>query len=160
MAQKIITNLWFDKEAEEAVAFYTSLFKDSRVLNVARYSEAGPGEPGTVMTVEFELAGQRFVAINGGPMFPFTEAMSLQVDCEDQDEIDYFWEALTADGGAESQCGWCKDRWGMNWQVVPKGMAEFFNGSDPDRVERAVQAMFTMRKIDVAAMQAAADAAV
>jgi predicted 3-demethylubiquinone-9 3-methyltransferase (glyoxalase superfamily) len=157
MTQKIITNLWFDDQAEEAVAFYTSLFKDSRVVSIARYTEAGPGEPGSVMTVEFELAGQRFVAINGGPMFPFTEAMSLQIDCEDQAEIDYFWNALTADGGAESQCGWCKDRWGMNWQVVPKGMEEFFNGSDPARTERAVRAMFTMRKIDVAAMQAAAD---
>jgi len=156
MAQKIITNLWFDDQAEEAVAFYTSLFKDSRVVSVARYTEAGPGEPGTVMTVEFELAGQRFVAINGGPMFPFTEAMSLQIDCEDQAEIDYFWDALTADGGAESQCGWCKDRWGMNWQVVPRGMEEFFNGSDPARVDRAMRAMLTMRKLDIAALEAAA----
>ena len=158
MAQKIITNLWFDDQAEEAVAFYTSLFKDSRVVSVARYTEAGPGQPGSVMTVEFELAGQRFVAVNGGPLFPFTEAMSLQIDCEDQAEIDYFWDALIADGGAESQCGWCKDRWGMNWQVVPKGMAEFFNGDDPARTERAMKAMFTMRKIDLAAMLAAADA--
>ena len=157
MAQKIITNLWFDDQAEEAVAFYTSLFKDSRVVSVARYTEAGPGEPGTVMTVEFELAGQRFVAINGGPLFPFTEAMSLQIDCEDQAEIDYFWDALTADGGAESQCGWCKDRWGMNWQVVPTGMEELFNGSDPARVDRAMRAMLPMRKLDVAALQAAAD---
>ncbi|MFN2539161.1 MAG: VOC family protein [Mycobacteriales bacterium] len=156
MTQKIITNLWFDSQAEEAVAFYTSLFKDSRVLSVARYTEAGPGEPGTVMTVEFELAGQRFVAINGGPEFPFTEAMSLQIDCEDQAEIDYLWNALTADGGAESQCGWCKDKYGMNWQVVPKGMAELFNSSDPARVDRAMRAMLSMRKIDVAALEAAA----
>jgi predicted 3-demethylubiquinone-9 3-methyltransferase (glyoxalase superfamily) len=157
MAQKIITNLWFDTQAEEAVAFYTSLFKNSRVVSVARYSDAGPGEPGSVMTVEFELDGQRFVAINGGPQFPFTEAMSLQVDCEDQAEIDYFWDALTADGGSESQCGWCKDRWGLNWQIVPGGMEEFFASSDPARTKRAMEAMFGMRKLDLAALQAAAD---
>lgn len=156
MAQKIITNLWFDNQAEEAVAFYTSLFKDSRVLSVAHYTEAGPGEPGAVMVVEFELAGQRFVAINGGPEFPFTEAMSLQIDCEDQAEIDYFWDALTADGGAESQCGWCKDKWGMNWQVVPKGMGEFFNTSDAGAIDRWMRAMFTMQKLDIATLEAAA----
>ncbi|MDX6217244.1 MAG: hypothetical protein QOG99_2828 [Frankiales bacterium] len=156
MAQKIITNLWFDGQAEEAVAFYTSLFKDSRVVSVARYPENSPGEAGTVMTVEFELAGQRFVAINGGPEFPFTEAMSLQVDCADQAEIDYLWGALTADGGAESQCGWCKDRWGLNWQIVPGGMAEFFNGSDADRIQRTMTAMLGMRKLDLAALEAAA----
>jgi predicted 3-demethylubiquinone-9 3-methyltransferase (glyoxalase superfamily) len=156
MAQKIITNLWFDKEAEEAVAFYTSLFKDSRVLSVGRYTEAGPGEPGAVMVVEFELAGQRFVAINGGPEFPFTEAMSLQIDCEDQAEIDYFWDALTADGGAESQCGWCKDRWGLNWQVVPKGMGEFFATQDAAAIDRWMRAMFTMKKLDIAELEAAA----
>ena len=156
MAQKIITNLWFDKEAEEAVAFYTSLFKDSRVLSVGRYTEAGPGEPGAVMVVEFELAGQRFVAINGGPEFPFTEAMSLQIDCEDQAEIDYFWDALTANGGAESQCGWCKDKWGLNWQVVPKGMGEFFNTSDAAATDRWMRAMFTMQKLDIATLEAAA----
>ena len=155
--QKIVTNLWFDfGEAEKAVAFYTSLFKDSRVVGQALYPENGPGPAGEVMTVEFELAGQRFVAINGGPMFPFTEAMSLQVDCEDQAEIDYFWDAIVGNGGTESQCGWCKDRWGMNWQIVPKGMSEFFLSHDKDAVARATQAMFTMRKIDLAAMEAAA----
>ena len=159
MTQKIVTNLWFDNQAEEAVAFYTSLFKDSRVLSVARYPEVGPGEPGTVLTVEFELAGQRFVALNGGPQFPFTEAMSLQIECEDQAEIDYFWDALIADGGAESQCGWCKDKWGMNWQVVPKGVQALFTSPDPDRVNRAMTALQTMKKLDVAALQAAADGA-
>lgn len=155
--QKIVTNLWFDfGEAEKAVAFYTSLFKDSRVIATALYPENGPGPAGEVMTVEFELAGQRFVAINGGPQFPFTEAMSLQVDCEDQAEIDYFWDALVGNGGAESQCGWCKDRWGMNWQIVPKGMADFFLSEDADAVARAAQAMFGMQKIDLAAMEAAA----
>ena len=156
MEQKIVTNLWFDNQAEEAVAFYCSLFKDSRVVSTARYTEAGPGEPGKVMVVEFELAGQRFVAINGGPEFPFTEAMSLQIDCEDQAEIDYYWDALTADGGAESQCGWCKDRWGLNWQVVPKGMGEFFSTQDPAAIDRWMRAMFTMQKLDIAALAAAA----
>jgi predicted 3-demethylubiquinone-9 3-methyltransferase (glyoxalase superfamily) len=159
MAQKIITNLWFDNEAEEAVAFYTSLFKNSRVVSAARYTEAGPGEPGSVMTVDFELDGQRFVAINGGPLFPFTEAMSLQVDCEDQAEVDYFWDALTADGGSESQCGWCKDRWGLSWQIVPGGMEELFSNPDPSRAKRAMEAMLGMTKLDIAALQAAADGA-
>ena len=155
--QKIVTNLWFDHgQAEQAVAFYTSLFQDSRVLSTARYPENSPGPAGEVMTVEFALAGQRFVAINGGPEFPFTEAMSLQVDCEDQAEIDHLWDALVSNGGAESQCGWCKDRWGMNWQVVPKGMGEFFTSRDAEAVARATQAMFGMRKIDIAALQAAA----
>ena len=159
MAQKIITNLWFDDQAEEAVAFYTSLFKNSRVVSVARYTDAGPGEPGSVMTVDFELDGQRFVAINGGPVFPFTEAMSLQVDCEDQAEVDYFWDALTADGGSESQCGWCKDRWGLSWQIVPGGMEELFSNPDPSRAKRAMEAMLGMKKLDIAALQAAADGA-
>jgi predicted 3-demethylubiquinone-9 3-methyltransferase (glyoxalase superfamily) len=159
MAQKIITNLWFDDQAEEAVAFYTSLFKNSRVVSVARYTDAGPGEPGSVMTVDFELDGQRFVAINGGPLFPFTEAMSLQVDCEDQAEVDYFWDALTADGGSESQCGWCKDRWGLSWQIVPGGMEELFTNPDPARAKRAMEAMLGMKKLDIAALQAAADGA-
>jgi predicted 3-demethylubiquinone-9 3-methyltransferase (glyoxalase superfamily) len=159
MAQKIITNLWFDNQAEEAVAFYTSLFKNSRVVSVARYTDAGPGAPGSVMTVDFELDGQRFVAINGGPLFPFTEAMSLQVDCEDQAEVDYFWDALTADGGSESQCGWCKDRWGLSWQIVPGGMEELFSNPDPSRAKRAMEAMLGMKKLDIAALQAAADGA-
>jgi predicted 3-demethylubiquinone-9 3-methyltransferase (glyoxalase superfamily) len=156
MRQKIVTNLWFDTEAEEAAGFYTSLFKDSRIVTVTRYSEVGPGEPGTVMTVEFELAGQRFVGINGGPQFPFTEAVSLQIDCEDQAEVDYFWERLT-DGGEESQCGWLKDRYGLSWQVVPAGMEQVLNDPDPERGKRAMQAMLGMRKIDVAALRAAAD---
>ena len=158
MPQKIITNLWFDTEAEEAAAFYTSLFKDSRIVNVAHYTEAGPGPAGSVMTVEFELAGQRFVGINGGPQFPFTEAVSLQIDCADQDEVDYFWERLT-DGGEESQCGWLKDRYGLSWQVVPAGMEEVFNDPDPERAKRAMQAMLGMRKLDVAALRAAAEGA-
>ena len=154
--QKIVTNLWFDLgEAEKAVAFYTSLFEGSRVLGTAHYPQDSPGPAGEVMTVEFELAGQRFVAINGGPQFPFTEAMSLQVDCEDQAEIDRLWDAIVGNGGQESQCGWCKDRWGMSWQIVPKGMTELFLSPDTAAVCRAAQAMFPMRKIDAAAIEAA-----
>jgi predicted 3-demethylubiquinone-9 3-methyltransferase (glyoxalase superfamily) len=154
--QTIVPNLWFDTQAEEAAAFYTSVFKNSRIVSVARYTEAGPGPAGSVMTVEFELDGQRFVGINGGPEFTFDEAVSFQVDCEDQAEVDYFWERLT-DGGEESQCGWLKDRFGLSWQVVPKGMAELFEDPDPERAARAMKAMLGMRKLDVAALQRAAD---
>ncbi len=156
MAQKIVTNLWFDNQAEEAAEFYTSLFDDSRIVGVVPYSEAAPGETGATMLVEFELAGQRFIGINGGPAFTFDEAISLQIECEDQDEVDFYWEKLT-DGGEESQCGWCKDRYGLSWQVTPTGMEEFFAGSDPDRINRAMKAMLGMKKIDLAAMQSAAD---
>jgi predicted 3-demethylubiquinone-9 3-methyltransferase (glyoxalase superfamily) len=156
MPQKIIPNLWFDDQALEAAEFYVSVFPNSRVVNVAHYTEAGPREAGMVMVVEFELDGDRIVAINGGPQFSFSEAISLQIDCEDQAEIDYFWEKLT-DGGEESQCGWLRDRYGLSWQVVPRGMDEVFSGDDPARAERAMRAMFEMRKLDVAALRAAAD---
>jgi predicted 3-demethylubiquinone-9 3-methyltransferase (glyoxalase superfamily) len=151
---KIVPNLWFDGQAEEAASFYVSVFKNSQILSVVPYTEAGPGEAGSVMTVEFELDGQRFVGINGGPQFPFTEAVSFQIDCADQAEIDYFWERLT-DGGEEVQCGWLKDRYGVSWQVVPQGMKEFFDDADADAARRATQAMFAMKKIDVAALEAA-----
>ncbi|HVF78842.1 MAG TPA: VOC family protein [Solirubrobacteraceae bacterium] len=153
---RITPNLWLDTEAEEAANFYVSVFKNSRIVSVARYTEAGPREAGTVMTVEFDLDGQRFVAINGGPQFTFDEAVSFQINCEDQDEVDYYWERLT-DGGEESQCGWLKDRYGLSWQVVPVGMEELFSDSDPTRSARAMKAMFGMRKLDVAALRAAAD---
>jgi predicted 3-demethylubiquinone-9 3-methyltransferase (glyoxalase superfamily) len=156
MEQKIVPNLWFDTEAEEAAEFYISVFKDGRIVNIARYTEAGPREAGTVMVVEFELRGQRFVAINGGPEFKFDEAVSFEIRCEDQDEIDYYWEALTADGGRESQCGWLTDKYGLSWQVTPTGMDELFSDPDPDRANRAMQAMLGMKKIDIAALQAAA----
>jgi predicted 3-demethylubiquinone-9 3-methyltransferase (glyoxalase superfamily) len=156
MPQKITPNLWFDNEAEEAASFYTSVFKNSRVLNVARYSEAGPRPAGTVMTVEWELDGQRFVGINGGPQFKFDEAVSFQIDCEDQDEVDYYWEKLT-EGGEESQCGWLKDRFGLSWQVVPQGMGELFSDPDPQRAERAMKAMLQMRKLDIEELRRAAD---
>jgi predicted 3-demethylubiquinone-9 3-methyltransferase (glyoxalase superfamily) len=156
MQQKITPNLWFDSEAEEAASFYLSVFKDSRIVNVTRYPQDSPGEAGTVMTVEFELDGQRFVAINGGPQFTFTEAVSFQINCADQDEVDYYWERLT-DGGEEGPCGWLKDRYGLSWQVVPAGMDELFTDPDPARAQRAMQAMLKMSKLDVAALREAAD---
>ena len=158
MQQKIIPNLWFDTQAEEAAGFYTSVFKSSRIVNVARYTEDGPRQAGMVMTVEFELEGQRFVGINGGPQFTFDEAVSLQITCETQDEIDYYWERLSEDG-EEGPCGWLKDRYGLSWQVVPTGMEEVFNDPDPKRAERAMEAMLAMSKIDIAALRRAADAA-
>jgi predicted 3-demethylubiquinone-9 3-methyltransferase (glyoxalase superfamily) len=156
MQPKIVPNLWFDTQAEEAANFYLSVFKNSRIVAVARYTEAGPGEPGSVMTVEFELDGQRFVGINGGPQFTFSEAVSFQITCADQDEIDYYWQRLT-EGGEEGPCGWLKDRYGLSWQVVPTGMDELFSGPDPARAERAMRAMFEMKKLDVAELQRAAD---
>lgn len=158
MQQKIIPNLWFDTQAEEAAEFYLSVFKNSRILNVSRYTEAGPGPAGTAMSVEWELDGQRFVGINGGPQFTFSEAVSFGITCEDQAEVDYYWDRLT-DGGEEGQCGWLKDRFGVSWQVVPTGMEELFADPDPTRAQRAMEAMFSMKKLDVAALRAAADGA-
>jgi predicted 3-demethylubiquinone-9 3-methyltransferase (glyoxalase superfamily) len=156
MSNKITPNLWFDTEAQEAADFYVSVFKNARIVNVARYTEAGPRPAGTVMTVEFELDGQRFVAINGGPEFTFSEAISLMITCRDQDEIDYYWDALT-EGGEEGPCGWLKDRYGLSWQVVPDGMDELFAHPDKERARRAMEAMFGMRKLDVEALKRAAD---
>jgi predicted 3-demethylubiquinone-9 3-methyltransferase (glyoxalase superfamily) len=156
MQHQIIPNLWFDTEAEEAADFYTSVFENSRIVNVARYTEAGPRPAGTVMTVEFELDGQRFVGINGGPQFTFDEAVSFQITCETQGEVDRYWERLS-EGGSEGQCGWLKDRFGLSWQVVPTGMEELFADPDPKRAERAMQAMLQMSKLDIAALRSAAD---
>ena len=156
MQQKIIPNLWFDTEAEEAAEFYVSVFKTGRILSVAHYTEAGPREAGMVMTVEFELDGQRFVGINGGPQFKFDEAVSFQVVCKDQEEVDYYWERLS-EGGEEGPCGWLKDRFGLSWQVTPEGMEELFSDPDPERARRAMEAMLEMRKLDLAALRAAAD---
>ena len=156
MPQKITPNLWFDTEAEEAAEFYISVFKNSRVVNVARYTEAGPRPAGTVMTVEFELDGQRFIGINGGPEFTFSEAVSFMISCETQEEIDYYWDQLT-EGGEEGPCGWLKDKFGLSWQVVPTGMDELFADPDPTRAERAMRAMFGMRKLDIATLRSAAD---
>jgi predicted 3-demethylubiquinone-9 3-methyltransferase (glyoxalase superfamily) len=158
MAQKIVTNLWFDTEAEEAAEFYTSLFENSKILSKNTYPENAPGtrEPGTAMTVEWELEGQRFVGLNGGPYFKFTEAISLQIECKDQEEIDYFWEKL-GDGGEEGPCGWIKDRFGLSWQVTPAGMDELFSDDDPERAQRAMACMLDMKKLDIAELEAAAD---
>ena len=156
MQQKIIPNLWYDTEAEEAATFYTSVFANSRVVNTTRYTEAGPRQAGMVMTVEFELDGQRFVAINGGPEFTFDEAVSFQITCETQDEIDFYWERLS-EGGKEGPCGWLKDRYGLSWQVVPAGMEEVLNDPDPERAQRAMQAILGMGKLDIAALRRAAD---
>lgn len=158
MQRKIVPNLWFDTEAEEAANFYTAVFDNSRILNVTRYTDAGPREAGMVMTVEFELDGQRFVGINGGPEFSFDEAVSFAIECETQDEVDYYWEKLS-EGGEEGQCGWLKDRYGLSWQVVPSGMEELFADPDPDRARRAMEAMLKMSKLDVAALRKAADGA-
>jgi predicted 3-demethylubiquinone-9 3-methyltransferase (glyoxalase superfamily) len=156
MQQKIVPNLWFDTEAEEAAAFYISVFDNSRIVNVAHYTDAGPREAGMVMTVEFELDGQRFVGINGGPEFKFDEAVSFQITCETQDEIDYYWEKLS-DGGEEGPCGWLKDRFGLSWQVVPSGMDELFADPDRERATRAMAALLKMRKLDIGELRRAAD---
>jgi predicted 3-demethylubiquinone-9 3-methyltransferase (glyoxalase superfamily) len=153
---KIVPNLWFDTQAEEAAEFYCSVFPDSRILSKSHYTEAGPREAGMVLTVEWELDGQRFTGINGGPNFTFDPAVSFLIECEDQDEIDYYWDKLLEGGGEESQCGWLSDRYGLSWQVVPKGMDEIFARSD-DGARRAMEAMFGMRKLDVAALRAAAE---
>jgi predicted 3-demethylubiquinone-9 3-methyltransferase (glyoxalase superfamily) len=158
MQQRIIPNLWFDTEAEEAAEHYTSVFKNSRIVGLTHYPEGGPREAGMVMTVEFELDGQRFVGINGGPEFKFDEAVSFEIKCETQDEVDYYWERLS-EGGEEGQCGWLKDRFGLSWQVVPTGMEELFADPDPERAQRAMAAMLEMGKLDVAELQRAAEGA-
>ncbi|WP_448613055.1 VOC family protein [Modestobacter sp. URMC 112] len=154
---KIVPNLWFDTQAEEAAHYYIDVLGSGRVLTVTRYPEGGPGPAGEVMTVEFEVAGMRLVGINGGPQFPFTEAVSLQVNCADQAEVDRLWDRFIGDGGQESQCGWLRDRYGLSWQIVPEGMDQVFADPDPARAQRAMQAMLGMVKLDVAALRAAAD---
>ena len=154
---QITPNLWFDRQAEQAAEFYVSIFPNSRILGTTRYPEGAPGPAGEVMTVDFELAGQRFTGINGGPHFTFDEAVSFLVPCADQAEVDRYWDALLEGGGTTSQCGWLKDRFGLSWQVVPDGMDELLADADPERAQRAMQAMLGMVKLDVAALRAAAD---
>jgi predicted 3-demethylubiquinone-9 3-methyltransferase (glyoxalase superfamily) len=156
---RITPFLWFDRQAEEAAAFYTSIFPSSKVLTVARYPAEVEHQPeGSVMTVEFELDGQRFTALNGGPHFKFTEAVSFVVSCASAAEVDYYWDRLSADGDpAAQQCGWLKDRYGVSWQIVPNELGRLLNDPDPDRAKRAAQAMLSMKKLDVAALRAAAD---
>jgi predicted 3-demethylubiquinone-9 3-methyltransferase (glyoxalase superfamily) len=153
---RITPCLWFDTQGEEAAAFYTSVFDNSRVLQVTRYGSAGPRPEGTVMTVDFELDGQPFVALNGGPEFTFNEALSLQVSCESQAEVDHFWTKLS-EGGEEGPCGWLKDRYGLSWQIVPTALQELVSDPDPERSQRAIKAMLGMKKLDIAELEAAAN---
>lgn len=153
---KITPCLWFDTQGEEAAEFYTSLFENSKITGVTRFGEAGPRPEGTVMTVEFELDGQEFVALNGGPEFEFDEAVSFQVSCETQDEVDYFWSRLS-EGGEEVQCGWLKDKYGLSWQVVPTALHQLLGDPDPERSRRVTEAMLQMGKIDIPTLQRAAD---
>ena len=152
--QKTTTCLWFDNNAEEAVDLYTSIFKNSKVLEVARYGEAGPGPEGSVLTMRFQLEDQEFMALNGGPQFKFTEAISLSVDCQSQKEVDELWENLSADPEAE-QCGWLKDKFGLSWQIVPRALPELLGDPDPEKSRRVMEAMLKMKKIDVKALQEA-----
>ena len=154
--QKITPMLWFDNEAEEAARFYTSIFKNSKILSISRYGEAGPMPAGTVMTVSFELEGQEFTALNGGPEFKFTEAISFVVNCRTQEEVDEYWEKLT-EGGEEVECGWLKDKYGLSWQITPIVLMEMLQDKDAERAQRVMKAMLQMKKIDVKALRQAYD---
>ncbi len=163
--QSITPYLWFDDQAEEAAEFYVSIFterggkEDTKILDVSRYGEAGPGTPGSAMTVRFVLEGQEFTALNGGPDFHFTEAISFLVPCDTQAEVDQLWNALTADGGEESMCGWLKDKYGLSWQIVPNRLMELLGDPDPGRAQRVMQAMLQMRKIEIDELERAGEAA-
>jgi predicted 3-demethylubiquinone-9 3-methyltransferase (glyoxalase superfamily) len=152
--KRITPFLWFDNNAEEAMQFYTSIFKDSKVGSVSRYGDAGPGPKGAVMTAAFELDGQEFIALNGGPQFKFTEAISFVINCTSQEEVDYYWQRLTT-GGQESQCGWLKDKFGLSWQVVPTILSQLLQDKDREKAGRVMNAMLQMSKIDIAALQRA-----
>jgi predicted 3-demethylubiquinone-9 3-methyltransferase (glyoxalase superfamily) len=155
MKQKLTPCLWSDGKALEAAEFYVSIFPNSRITQTSYYSDAGPMPKGTVMMVAFELDGQEFTMLNGGPQYKFTEAVSFQIDCADQDEVDHYWNSLVA-GGAESMCGWLKDKYGLSWQVVPRRLIELMTQPDAAKAKRVAEAMFTMRKIDIARIEAAA----
>ena len=152
--KKITPFLWFDDEAEEAAAFYTSIFNGSSVDAITRYGEVGPGPKGSVMTVVFQIEGQQFIALNGGPQFKFTEAISFVVDCETQQEIDELWASLST-GGKEAECGWLKDRYGLSWQIVPTVLGEMMNDKDPKKSQRVMKALLRMKKLDVAGLEKA-----
>jgi predicted 3-demethylubiquinone-9 3-methyltransferase (glyoxalase superfamily) len=156
MAQKITPFLWFDTQAEEAMNFYVSVFENSEVVNVSRYGDAGPRPAGTVMTATFRLDGQEFTALNGGPEFTFTEAISFHISCESQEEVDYYWDKLSA-GGEPGPCGWLKDQFGLSWQVIPSRLGELLQDEDPAKANRVMQAMLQMSKIDIAKLQEAYD---
>jgi predicted 3-demethylubiquinone-9 3-methyltransferase (glyoxalase superfamily) len=153
--QKITPFLWFDGQAEEAMNFYCSVFRNSKKGQVSRYGEAGPGKPGSVLTASFELEGLGFTALNGGPQFKFTEAVSFYVNCDSQEEVDYYWEKLS-EGGSIRMCGWLKDRFGLSWQIIPSALPKLMSDPDRDKANRVMQAMLQMKKIDVAALERAA----
>ena len=153
--QKITPFLWFDDRAEEAMNFYVSIFRNSKVLSVTRFGDAGPGPKGAVMTASFELDGQPFTALNGGPQFPFTPAVSFVVNCETQQEVDQYWEKLTAGGGSPEPCGWLKDKYGLSWQIVPTALPQMLKDTDAQRSKRVMQALMQMKKIDVARLKQA-----
>jgi predicted 3-demethylubiquinone-9 3-methyltransferase (glyoxalase superfamily) len=152
MSQKITPCLWFDKDAEDAANFYVSVFKNSEIVDISRYPEERPGTPGQVLTVVFRLDGQEFTGLNGGPEFKFSEAVSFQIDCKDQEEVDYYWYKLS-EGGEESQCGWLKDKFGLSWQVVPSRLVELLQDPDREKANRVMQAMLQMSKIDIPALE-------
>ena len=152
--QKIVTYLWFDNQAEEAAKLYTSLFDDSRITHVQRYGDVGPGPKGTAMIVNFELGGQEFIALNGGPQYQFTEAVSLLVNCENQAEVDRLWGKLT-EGGEEQPCGWLKDKFGLSWQIIPTALGRLMSDPDPEKAGRVMQAMLQMSKIEVSGLEQA-----
>jgi len=153
---KITPCLWFDTQGEEAATFYTSIFKNSRILGVTRYGEAGPGPQGSVMMVSFELDGQEFTALNGGPHFTFNEAISFQVSCATQDEVDHFWTKLS-EGGEEGPCGWLKDKYGVSWQIIPTVLIDLLKDPDPEKSQRVMRAMLDMRKMDIEALERASE---
>ena len=155
--QKIIPSLWFNNNAEEAIDFYASIFKQSKVLNKTYYGEGQAMPKGTLLVASFELAGQQLTAMNAGPQFPFTEAISFTVTCKDQEELDYYWSRLTADGGKEVQCGWLKDKYGLSWQIVPAILSELISDKDNEKGNRVLQAVWSMVKLDIAALQKAYD---
>lgn len=156
---RITPNLWFDTQSKEAAEFYCSVFPNSKITNITYYGEAGPREAGSVMTVDFVLDGQEYTAIDGGPEFTFTEAVSFLINCDGQEEVDYYWEKLTADGGQEVQCGWLRDKYGLSWQVWPVQANDLMSDPDKERADRAMRAMLGQKKIDLAALKAAADGA-
>jgi predicted 3-demethylubiquinone-9 3-methyltransferase (glyoxalase superfamily) len=155
VAKGFTTSLWFDGQAEQAADFYLSVFKDGGKGRISRYGDAGPGEPGSVLAVEWTVNGQRFVGINGGPQFRFSEAISFQIHCDDQDEVDHYWSKLTEDGGQEGDCGWLKDRFGVSWQVVPSVLIDMIGDPDPEKARRTTEAMLKMKKLDIAALRRA-----
>jgi predicted 3-demethylubiquinone-9 3-methyltransferase (glyoxalase superfamily) len=155
---RITPFLWFDTQAEQAAKFYCSVFKNSKIVTTTRYGDAGPGPKGSVMTVVFQLEGQEFIALNGGPQYQFTEAISLSVSCKTQQEVDYYWKQLSA-GGEEGPCGWLKDKYGLSWQVNPTILGELLSDPDPKKAQRVMEAMLKMKKIDIPALQRAAEQA-